>query len=54
MSGAPARRATSTCWSNVDVPTKLSKRARELLDDYAEETGDEVGSGGLREKLGLG
>ena len=40
---------------NVVVPTKLSKRARELLHDYAEETGEQVGSGGgLREKLGLG
>jgi molecular chaperone DnaJ len=40
---------------NVVVPTKLSKRARELLHDYADETGESVGSGGgLREKLGLG
>jgi molecular chaperone DnaJ len=41
---------------NVVVPTKLSKRARELLAAYADETGEPVGSGnsGLREKLGLG
>jgi molecular chaperone DnaJ len=41
---------------NVAVPTKLSKRARELLAAYAEEAGESVesGSGGLREKLGLG
>ena len=40
---------------NVIVPTKLSKRARELLHEYAEESGEQVGSGGgLREKLGLG
>jgi molecular chaperone DnaJ len=40
---------------NVVVPTKLSKRARELLHEYAEESGEQVGSGGgLREKLGLG
>jgi molecular chaperone DnaJ len=40
---------------NVVVPTKLSKRQRELLHEYAEESGEHVGSGGgLREKLGLG
>ena len=41
---------------DVVVPTKLSKRARELLAAYAEETGESVGSGngGIREKLGLG
>ena len=40
---------------NVVVPTKLSKRARELLHEYADEAGEQVGSGGgLREKLGLG
>jgi chaperone protein DnaJ len=41
---------------DVIVPTKLSKRARELLAAYAEETGESVasGNGGLREKLGLG
>jgi hypothetical protein len=38
------------------VPTKLSKKARELLEGYAHETGESVGhgGGGLREKLGLG
>ena len=41
---------------NVVVPAKLSKRQRELLNEYAEETGESVApnSGGLREKLGLG
>jgi hypothetical protein len=36
------------------VPTKLSKKAKELLTAYAEETNESVGhSGGLLEKLGL-
>jgi molecular chaperone DnaJ len=41
---------------DVVVPTKLSKRQRELLTQFAAESGDEVNvpSGGLREKLGLG
>jgi molecular chaperone DnaJ len=40
---------------NVSVPTKLSKRQRELLEAYAKESGEAVsGPGGLREKLGLG
>ncbi len=41
---------------DVVVPTKLSKKARELLAAYAEETGESVasGNGGIREKLGLG
>jgi molecular chaperone DnaJ len=41
---------------DVIVPTKLSKKARELLAAYAEESGEAVGhgGGGLREKLGLG
>jgi molecular chaperone DnaJ len=41
---------------DVVVPTKLSKKARELLAAYAEESGESVatGGGGLREKLGLG
>jgi molecular chaperone DnaJ len=41
---------------DVVVPTKLSKRARELLAAYAQETGESVasGNGGFREKLGLG
>ena len=41
---------------DVVVPTKLSKKARELLAAYAEESGESVahGSGGLLEKLGLG
>ena len=41
--------------ANVVVPTKLSKKQRELLEAYAQETGDHVTAhGGLREKLGLG
>ena len=41
---------------DVVVPTKLSKKARELLAAYAEEAGESVESGhaGIREKLGLG
>ncbi|MFL5687866.1 MAG: molecular chaperone DnaJ [Chloroflexota bacterium] len=41
---------------DVVVPTKLSKKARDLLESYANETGESVGhgGGGLREKLGLG
>jgi molecular chaperone DnaJ len=41
--------------ANVRVPTKLSKRERELLEAYATEAGETVSPhGGLREKLGLG
>jgi molecular chaperone DnaJ len=40
--------------ANVVVPTKLSKRQRELLETYANEGGEHVSTGGgLREKLGL-
>jgi molecular chaperone DnaJ len=41
---------------DVVVPTKLSKKGRELLAAYAEEAGESVapGASGLREKLGLG
>jgi molecular chaperone DnaJ len=42
---------------DVVVPTKLSKKGRELLAAYAEEAGESIapgGAGGLREKLGLG
>jgi molecular chaperone DnaJ len=41
---------------DVVVPTRLSKRGRELLAAYADEAGESVepGHGGLREKLGLG
>ena len=40
---------------DVIVPTKLSKKARELLTAYAQESGESVGQGGgLLEKLGLG
>ena len=38
---------------DVRVPTRLSKKQRELLEAYAKEAGEEVGGGGLREKLGL-
>jgi molecular chaperone DnaJ len=39
---------------SVSVPTKLSKRQRELLEAYAKEAGESVSAGGgLREKLGL-
>ena len=41
---------------DVVVPTKLSKKARDILAAYAEETGEPVGhgGGGLLEKLGFG
>ncbi len=39
--------------ANVVVPTKLSKRQRELLEAFAKETGETVSAPGLREKLGL-
>ena len=40
---------------DVVVPTKLTKRQRELLTELAAESGETVHeSGGLREKLGLG
>ena len=38
---------------DVTVPTKLSKKQRELLEAYAAESGETVGHGGIREKLGL-
>ena len=39
---------------DVEVPTKLSKKQRELLEAYAKDAGEVVGgTGGLREKLGL-
>jgi molecular chaperone DnaJ len=41
--------------ANVNVPTKLTKRQRELLEQYAAEGGEPVSQhAGLREKLGLG
>jgi molecular chaperone DnaJ len=41
--------------ANVVVPTRLSKRQRELLEAYAKESDEAVsGHGGIREKLGLG
>ena len=39
--------------TNVRVPTKLSKRQRELLEAFAKEAGEPVSGPGLREKLGL-
>jgi len=40
---------------NVEVPKKLSKKQRELLEAYARESGETVGgSGGILDKLGLG
>ena len=40
---------------NVVVPAKLTKRQRELLAEFAAESGDAVSpEKGLREKLGLG
>ena len=39
--------------ANVVVPTKLSKRQRELLEAFAKEAGETVSGPGLREKLGL-
>ncbi|MFP5343723.1 MAG: molecular chaperone DnaJ [Candidatus Limnocylindria bacterium] len=38
---------------DVVVPTRLSKKQRELLEAFARESGETVGGGGLREKLGL-
>ncbi|MEX2184389.1 MAG: molecular chaperone DnaJ [Chloroflexota bacterium] len=38
---------------DVRVPTKLSRKQRELLEAYAKDAGEEVGGGGLLEKLGL-
>jgi hypothetical protein len=37
----------------VVVPAKLSKKQRELLEQYAKESGETVSAAGLREKLGL-
>jgi molecular chaperone DnaJ len=55
------RRSTSRgdlhVFVEVAVPTKLTKRQRELLEELAEEGREPVsenGRGGLREKLGLG
>ena len=39
---------------DVVVPTKLSRKGRELLAAYAAEAGEPIDSGGLRGKLGLG
>ena len=39
---------------DVVVPTRPSKRQRELLVAFAQDAGEPVSGGGLREKLGLG
>ncbi len=39
--------------ATVVVPSKLSKKQRELLEQYAHESGETVAPAGLREKLGL-
>jgi molecular chaperone DnaJ len=40
---------------DVEVPKKLSKKQRELLEAFARESGDHVGGhGGILDKLGLG
>ena len=39
---------------DIEVPRKLSKKQRELLEAYARESGDAVGGGGILDKLGLG
>jgi molecular chaperone DnaJ len=40
---------------DVEVPRKLSKKQRELLEAFARESGQSVASaGGIRDKLGLG
>jgi molecular chaperone DnaJ len=41
--------------ANVVVPSKLTKKQRELLEAFAKESGDSIAEHqGLREKLGLG
>lgn len=51
----PGHRGDLHVMIDVVVPTKLSKKERELLAAFAEEAGDAVEhGGGLREKLGLG
>ena len=39
---------------DVEVPRKLSRKQRELLEAFARESGDAVGGGGILDKLGLG
>jgi molecular chaperone DnaJ len=41
---------------DVEVPRKLTKKQRELLEQFAHESGDAVAQpgGGIRDKLGLG
>jgi molecular chaperone DnaJ len=54
--GAPHLRRASTrgdlhVFVNVVVPSKLSRRQRELLAEYAEASGEKVGEPGLKSKL---
>jgi molecular chaperone DnaJ len=39
---------------DVEVPRKLSKKQRELLEAFARESGEPVGGSGILDKLGLG
>jgi molecular chaperone DnaJ len=39
---------------DVEIPRKLTKKQRELLEAFARESGDSVGGGGILDKLGLG
>jgi molecular chaperone DnaJ len=39
---------------DVEVPRRLSKKQRELLEAFAKESGDSVGGSGILDKLGLG
>ncbi len=52
----PGSRGDLHVFVNVVVPTKLSRRQREILAEYAAEAGESVNAtgGGIREKLGLG
>jgi len=54
--GAPHLRRASTrgdlhVFVNVVVPSKLSRRQRELLAEFAEASGEKVGEPGLKSKL---
>ena len=54
-SAAPSSRGDLHVIANVVVPTKLTKKQRELLEAFAKESGDAIAEHqGLREKLGLG
>ena len=54
-SAAQSSRGDLHVIANVVVPTKLTKKQRELLEAFAKESGDAIAEHqGLREKLGLG